>query len=120
MKERLVNIAAYVATPLLTALIIGTTALNCCHRTDEPVRDTANTYTEDSIIVRTPVGHVREGRYPYALFPGEIYINGHHHPVLKAGDTIGVRLSKGQYLEVTPETPRKTMFITNTGEEIEE
>lgn len=120
MKDKLVNIAAYVAAPILTALIIGATTIDCCSETEIHVQDPANTYTKDSIIVRTPVGHLRQGRYGYAIFPGEIYINGHRHPILKTEDIIGVRIDKDCYLELTPEQPVTTKYITNSGEEIEQ
>ena len=120
MKDKFVNIAAYAATPILTALIIAAMTVNCCSDNGLPVQEEPNTYTKDSIIVRTPVGHLRKGQYTYALFPGEIFIGGHHHPVLKAGDTIGIRLDKDCYLELSPDKPVVTKFITNTGEEIEQ
>ena len=118
MKYKLINIAAYIGVPVLTALIIGALAFNAT----SPIEKTepeANTYTKDSLIIRTPVGHLHKGRYTYAIFPGEIYINGHHHPMLKEGDTIGIRLETNTYIELTPDTPTVTKYVTNTGEEIE-
>ena len=102
-------------------LITGNAALvikSCKEDKPQPQR-TDNTYTGEKIIIRTPVGHLPEGEYTYALFPTEIFINGHHHPVLRTGDTIGVRISKDTYAELTPDTPSDTKYITNTGKEIE-